>query len=81
MSQIRVTARSKFDTEEAYQQAKAGTPALIAADGELFEALRRRYLRDTCGFWRRFFSLKTLRRLRLLSVSCNRGDSQLHHAD
>lgn len=69
MSQIRVIKRSKYDSELDYETALASTPNLITTDEALFRALRVKYLTEMCGFWRRWLSLKTLKRLRLLSVS------------
>lgn len=42
---------------------------LIRSDEEFFAALHREYEHHICGFWRRYLSLKTLRRIRLLSYT------------
>jgi hypothetical protein len=70
LSQIQVTLASKFEKEEQYKKLLAAHPKVITTDRQLFDGLRDRYRNDFCGFWRRFFSLKTLRTLRLLSVRC-----------
>ena len=69
MSQIRVTMPAKFDHREDFEKMMARNPKLITSDEELFQALRDKYMNEMCGFWRRCFSLKTLRCLRLLSVN------------
>jgi hypothetical protein len=67
-----VTKRSKYPTQYDFEAALAKNEGLIATDQQLFRALRASYMREMCGFWRRYFSLKTLKRLRLLSVSAFR---------
>lgn len=67
--QIRVISEDRMDDWLAYQMTKRQNQDLISSDRELFETLRRIYRTEMCGFWRRFFSLKTLRRLRLLSYT------------
>lgn len=69
MSQIRVTKPSKYANYLDYKDAVTKTPSLVITDSQLFRTLRERYTKDICGFWRRYFSLKTLKRLRLLSVN------------
>jgi hypothetical protein len=69
MSQIRVTMPAKFHHKEDFRTMMAKNPKLITSDEGLFQALRDKYLNEMCGFWRRCFSLKMLRCLRLLSVS------------
>ncbi|KAF2469734.1 uncharacterized protein BDR25DRAFT_39049 [Lindgomyces ingoldianus] len=69
MGQIIVTTRERFANDEQYQRALSKTPTLVSTDGEFFQALRNRYSRDMCGFWQRYFSLKTLRSIRLLSYT------------
>ncbi|KAF2265241.1 hypothetical protein CC78DRAFT_579651 [Lojkania enalia] len=69
--QIRATSRKHFRTDEEFNDAIANTPSLITTDRKLFETLREKYQKDMSGFWRHYFSLKTLRRLRLLSYTEN----------
>jgi hypothetical protein len=67
--QITVVSQERFGGQTpGYGTTISQNPGLIKTDEELFLALRRVYFHDMCGFWRRWFSLKTLRRLRLLSV-------------
>jgi hypothetical protein len=71
MTQIRVTKQSKYNFKYEYQGAVAEMPTLATTDKALFKAIRDKYSKEICGFWRRWFSLKTLKRLRLLSVLCS----------
>ncbi len=68
IGQVTVTLRDKFKSRDDFAIVLAKTPKLITDDEQFFERLRYEYFRRMCGFWRRNFSLKTLRRLRLLSV-------------
>lgn len=68
MRQIQTINRSRFDDIGYFKEALAENPDLISTDVEFLEALRREYFGPMCGFWRRTFSLKTLRGFRLLQV-------------
>jgi hypothetical protein len=68
ISQIRVTKRAKFDAKDEYANFVANCPSTITTDEQLFRELRSVYHKEFCGFWRVYFSLKTLSRLRLLEV-------------
>jgi hypothetical protein len=68
LRQIQTVLESRFKGEEAFQKTCARNPHLITTDKQLFVEIRRLYTRSMCGFWRRHFSLKTLCRLRVLSV-------------
>lgn len=61
---VDVNLGSTIDAEKLQQQ----NPKLISNDEDFFLALHREYEQHLCGFWRRYFSLKTLRQIRLLSV-------------
>jgi hypothetical protein len=74
MSQIRVTTRAKFDRKDAYDSFMADFPRTISTDEQLFRELRSVYHKEFCGFWRVYFSLKTLSRLRLLEVGYKESD-------
>jgi hypothetical protein len=67
--QIQTAKRSRYKDETAFQKAVAANPNLIVNDEQFFYALRDVYLGKMCNIWRRFFFLKTLRGIRLLSVS------------
>ncbi|KAF2120307.1 hypothetical protein BDV96DRAFT_595859 [Lophiotrema nucula] len=71
MVQIRVATSTRYENDEAFKKAQQDIPGLLTTDQMLFEALTRAYWTEMCGFWRRWFSLKTLRRLRLLSYANN----------
>jgi hypothetical protein len=65
--QVQTALRSRFSSEEAFQKTIEKDPQLIFADAVFFRELCRLYW-DMSGFWRRYFSLKTLRGLRILAV-------------
>jgi hypothetical protein len=65
--QVNVTTPDRL-TPAQFKAAKQANPKLIHTDEQLFNALRHAYLHSMCGFWRRWFSLKTLKTLRLLEV-------------
>jgi hypothetical protein len=68
MRQIQVIKRSGYPDENSYQKALKETPKLIPTDRQFFCQLRRVYLTEICGVWRRALSLKGLKQIRLLSV-------------
>lgn len=68
LHQVQVTQSIKFEKTEDFAKAIMADRDLITTDAEFFRALRRAYLSEMCGFWRRFFFLKNLRGFRLLSV-------------
>lgn len=69
LRQVRVIARERFDDEKEYDKAVGDDPHIIKTDQEFFEEMRREYNEHMCSFWRRHFSLKTLRHIRLLSYT------------
>jgi hypothetical protein len=69
MRQTQVTKRDCFYTDQFYQSAIKDNPDLVQTDEAFFSRVRRIYLRDMCGFWRRNFALKTQSSIGLLSVS------------
>jgi hypothetical protein len=74
LHQIQTAKRSRFKTEAEFQRMVEEATDLIVTDEQFFRALRKVYLAKMCGFWRRVFFLKTLRGIRLLSVStCTTG--------
>ena len=68
MSKVRVASREIYNAESKFRQALVKQPDLCTTDKELFIRLKAVYNKELCGFWRRWFSLKSLRSLRLLSV-------------
>jgi len=69
LHQVQAVLESRFKDKEAFQNKILRNPNLISTDVQFFQALRSVYLQKMCGFWRRAFFLKTLRGIRLLSVS------------
>jgi hypothetical protein len=67
--QVEVVARSRFYTIHEYNRLVKAKPELLCTDRQLFDALQDVYLEDMCSIWRRWFSLKTMRRIQLLEVS------------
>lgn len=67
LRQVQTALESRFSSKEAFQTTIEKNPALISSDAVLFQELCRLY-GDMSGFWRRYFSLKTLRGLRILAV-------------
>ncbi|KAF2735619.1 hypothetical protein EJ04DRAFT_189418 [Polyplosphaeria fusca] len=69
MGQIRVTTAVRFQSDRQYKETLASHTDILVTDAQLFRRLRHVYRTDMAGFWRRWFSLKTLKRLRLLEYS------------
>lgn len=69
LNQIYVANRNRYKLKMDFSKAVRDNPDLITDDRTFFHALRRVYLREMCGIWRRMLFLKTLRGIRLLSVS------------
>jgi hypothetical protein len=67
--QIEVVSRSRFDDVNSFKQLVNLKPELLRTDRQFFLTLRKVYQKDMCSIRRRLFSLKTLRSIRLLSVS------------
>ena len=69
LHQIQTVLESRFESKNIFQQTVMAVPSLIYSDSELFHALRDVYKKKMCGFWRKALFLKTLRGVRLLTVS------------
>ncbi|XTI84282.1 hypothetical protein V2W45_1366780 [Cenococcum geophilum] len=69
MEPIMTTMESRYRTPESYQQALKQKPDLIVNDSQLFTQMRQKYRTRMCGFWRRWFGLKTLRSFRILEYN------------
>jgi len=68
LRQLQTVLASRFKSRDGFLRACNRNPQLISTDRRLFHELRRLYEQEMCDFWRRHFSLKTLRGLRVLSV-------------
>jgi hypothetical protein len=68
LRQIRVIDKKRFEALNDYHQTLKLNPGIIETDHDFFDAIRTEYTKNMCSFWRRKFSLKTLRQIRLLSV-------------
>lgn len=69
LHQIYVANRNRYKLKRDFSKAIRDNPELITDDRAFFHALRDVYLHKMCGIRRRMFFLKTLRGIRLLSVS------------
>ena len=68
LRQVRVIDKQRFQHDVDYDEAVKQDPGIIESDKDFFDAIQTEYTAHMCGFWRRYFSLKTLRHIRLLSV-------------
>lgn len=64
--QIQTAKRSRFNSDEEFNEFVKNTPDLIINDEQFFNALRDVYLAKMCSLWRRAVFLKTLGCIRLL---------------
>jgi hypothetical protein len=69
LRQIRVIQSSLCPNLHMFEGLVAANPDLVTTDQQFFERLREEYQGNMCSLTRRLFSLKTLRKIRLLSVS------------
>jgi len=69
LQQIQCVLRSNFSTDESFRAATKSNKHLVHTDDEFFRDMQRLYKYKMCGFFRRYFSLKTLRAFRVLAVS------------
>jgi hypothetical protein len=69
LQQIQCILRYNFSTDESFQTARRANKHLVHTDDEFFREMQRLYKYKMCGFFRRYFSLKTLRAFRVLAVS------------
>ncbi|PVI00645.1 hypothetical protein DM02DRAFT_728436 [Periconia macrospinosa] len=69
LKQLQTVLASRFADVEVFKITLAKNSQLIATDRRFFKELRRLYSSQMSGFWRRYFSLKTLTGLRLLAYS------------
>jgi hypothetical protein len=68
LRQVRVLNRQRSKDNVELENSLKLDSDLIETDQDFFEAIRAEYSEHMCGFWRHYFSLKTLRHIRLLSV-------------
>lgn len=71
LEQVHTVLRSRFKGDDAAFRhfTEELHPEYIVDDEGLFTEMRRLYDAKMCGFFRRYFSLKSLRSFRILSVS------------
>lgn len=68
LQQIHCVLRSSFPDEANFYAAVKANPHLIHADDQFFHEIQRLYKTQMCGFFRRYFSLKSLKAFRILAV-------------
>lgn len=69
LQQVQCVLRSMFPSDETFDTVIEANPHLVHTDDQFFQEMRRLYSTEMCGFFRRYFSLKTLRAFRVLAVS------------
>lgn len=69
--QIQVASRARWaaSTPDVSEKPSKENESMIFDDRQFFHALHQEYEQHIRGFWRRYLSLKTLRRIRVLSYS------------
>jgi hypothetical protein len=77
--QVQVIKESLCEDQQEFQDLMKEYPNLIQTDEEFLKRLRNEYRFQMCSFLRRYFSLKTLRKIRLLSVSPISQQFLLYH--
>jgi hypothetical protein len=66
--QVHCVLRSLFPDDASFDTVLDANPHLVHTDDHFFAEMRRLYETEMCGFFRRWFSLKTLRAFRVLAV-------------
>ncbi|KAK1831853.1 hypothetical protein QBC39DRAFT_350311 [Podospora conica] len=69
LQQIHCVLRSSFPDEAKFHAAVKANPQLIHADDQFFREIQRLYKTQMCGFFRRYFSLKSLKAFRILAYT------------
>ncbi|KAF4458096.1 hypothetical protein F53441_104 [Fusarium austroafricanum] len=69
LQQVQCILRPKFPSDESFQNMIAANPHLVYNDAQFFDEIRRLFTTQMCGFFRRYFSLKTLREFRVLAYT------------
>jgi hypothetical protein len=68
LQQLQCVVRAGFPSDGSFDSFVDANPHLVQTDDQFFDEMRRLYTTKMCGFFRRYFSLKTLRSFRLLAV-------------
>ncbi|KAH6889392.1 hypothetical protein B0T10DRAFT_548779 [Thelonectria olida] len=66
LQQLHCILHSKFSSNESFLKMTTANPHMIATDCRFFQEMRQVYETKMCGFFRRYFSLKSLRAFRIL---------------
>ncbi|KAK4103374.1 hypothetical protein N658DRAFT_505733 [Parathielavia hyrcaniae] len=67
--QVQCVRRSMFSSDASFATVVETHPRLVHADDQFFREICRLYTTEMCGFFRRYFSLKTLRAFRVLTFT------------
>lgn len=79
--QIQVISQARCSSPDQSENLIASNKKLIQTDAQLFEVVRKTYQKKMYGIWRRIFSLKTLREIRLVLVSFAVYYMDFYHVD
>lgn len=69
LQQVQCILRSKFPSDDEFQSAIVANPHLIHTDAQFFDEIQRLFATEMSGFFRSYFSLKSLQAFRVLAVS------------
>ncbi|KAK3900318.1 hypothetical protein C8A05DRAFT_17360 [Staphylotrichum tortipilum] len=69
LQQLQCVLRTLFPSDASFDAVITANPHLVHTDDQFFREMRRLYTTQMCGFFRRYFSLKTLRSFRLLAYT------------
>jgi hypothetical protein len=69
LQQMQCVLQTMFPSEEAFQATITANKDLVHSDDQFFREMQRLYRYKMCSFFRRYFSLKSLRAFRVLAVS------------
>ncbi|KAH6972108.1 hypothetical protein BKA56DRAFT_660140 [Ilyonectria sp. MPI-CAGE-AT-0026] len=69
LQQVQCILRSKFNSDDDFQSAIAANPHLIHTDVQFFDEIQRLFATEMSGFFRSYFSLKSLQAFRVLAYT------------
>ncbi|KAL6407419.1 hypothetical protein AUP68_10251 [Ilyonectria robusta] len=69
LQQVQCILRSKFPSDDEFQSAIAANPHLIHTDAQFFDEIQRLFATEMSGFFRSYFSLKSLQAFRVLAYT------------
>ncbi|KAH7141045.1 hypothetical protein EDB81DRAFT_69686 [Dactylonectria macrodidyma] len=69
LQQVQCILRSKFPNDDNFQSTIAANPHLVHTDAQFFDEIQRLFATKMSGFFRRYFSLKSLQAFRVLAYT------------